>query len=596
MKDTSLRSDGAIIRKMFQRTMVTMLFAELCNALTAIIDCSLTGQYLGASALASVGLGSPYFSLVSIVSGILMVGCTNLCTKAIGRGDKNETSSAFSLTVCLGVVLSVIIALLGLFFPSFFASLFGASGSEKAVFDGTVDYLRGVFIGAPGFIMFVILIPVLQLDGDSALPRIAGFVQAGTDIVLDLLNVKVFEKGTFGMGLASSLSHYATLSVILIHFLKKNNTFVFSFKRIKARHAPVLLRDGVPRAVCMLCRGILPVVLNIMILKIIGDSGVSAYSAMTSTSFILGALGWGIGGAVLIICGMMAGEESIRGMKNSADTALKDIVLFSVPLAAIAAVLSPFLAKLFIPDAGTVQDMAKTAILCYSLCIPFLAFNVSASNYFLALGKNLASNLVNIGIEAAFTIIMALILSPGLGILGIWIAFPAGQLLLTLVIVLRMIFGKDRAREGAEKYMMFPKGYGVAKEDRIIRSAGSMEEVIAISREAEEFCSSHGISRKVSYRISLCIEEMAGNTIEYGFADGKKHHLDIRLSVKNGRVTLRMRDDCPLFDFKKAAEEWAPDPEHPEKNIGIRMIMGIAENISYTSSMNTNNLLVSFSV
>ena len=80
--------------------------------------------------------------------------------------------------------------------------------------------------------------------------------------------------------------------------------------------------------------------------------------------------------------------------------------------------------------------------------------------------------------------------------------------------------------------------------------------------------------------------------IEHGFSDGKPHHLDLRILTKDGRLILRMRDDCALFNLKEKAENWAPDPEHPESNIGIRMILGAAESIAYSSAMNTNNLIV----
>lgn len=34
------------------------------------------------------------------------------------------------------------------------------------------------------------------------------------------------------------------------------------------------------------------------------------------------------------------------------------------------------------------------------------------------------------------------------------------------------------------------------------------------------------------------------------------------------------------------------DPEHPEKNIGIHMGMRVAKDVSYTNTMNTNNLIL----
>ena len=62
--------------------------------------------------------------------------------------------------------------------------------------------------------------------------------------------------------------------------------------------------------------------------------------------------------------------------------------------------------------------------------------------------------------------------------------------------------------------------------------------------------------------------------------------------VKDGTVILRMRDDCVPFDLRERAKNSAFDPEHPEKNVGIRLVMGMAKDIAYTNTMNTNNLIV----
>ena len=64
----------------------------------------------------------------------------------------------------------------------------------------------------------------------------------------------------------------------------------------------------------------------------------------------------------------------------------------------------------------------------------------------------------------------------------------------------------------------------------------------------------------------------------------------MRVLVKDGSVLLRLRDDCTKFDFRDQAECWQFNPEHPEKNIGIRLVLKEAKDIAYTNVMNTNNL------
>ena len=534
-----LNSSGSITRTLFQKAMLTMLVAELTGAVTAIIDAILSGRFLGGTALAAFGLGGPYFSIASIVSGILMVGCTSRCTHAVAKGDMKTLNAVFSTTLLLGIAISTLLACCGVCFTESFARLFGAGNASPEVFEETQGYLRGIFIGAPGFILFVILTPILQLDGDAALPRIASIVSGIVDVGGDLLNIFVFRGGMYGMALASSVSHYAALAVTLIHFLKKGSMLHFSLAHLRVKTIPPLLNDGLPRAVCMLCRAILPVLLNTLVLRLVGDIGVMALSAQTSCTFVLGSLGWGIGGAVLIMGGMMVGEQNVGGIKTVMRSALQDIAIWVLGFSVLAAALSPLIAALYVPEAGELRNMATEALRCYALCLPFLALNVTAANYFQSISRNLAADLVNIGIELALPATMAYLLSTFLGIRGVWLAFPLGHILLGLLILARFMLAKDRSRTGVESHMLLPSGFGVPPEDCVERSLQSMDEVVSLSGEVSDFCAAHGFGARETNRLALCIEEMAGNVIEHGFSDGKPHRLEVRILVKDGRMTAR---------------------------------------------------------
>ena len=113
-----------------------------------------------------------------------------------------------------------------------------------------------------------------------------------------------------------------------------------------------------------------------------------------------------------------------------------------------------------------------------------------------------------------------------------------------------------------------------------------------MSVDVKSFCIGRGIDPRQANRLALCVEELAGNVIRHGFADGNAHHLEIRIYVKDAQSVLRLRDDCRMFDLREYTENWAPDPEHPERSIGIRLVMKSAKDIIYTNTMNTNNLIV----
>ena len=70
----------------------------------------------------------------------------------------------------------------------------------------------------------------------------------------------------------------------------------------------------------------------------------------------------------------------------------------------------------------------------------------------------------------------------------------------------------------------------------------------------------------------------------------QKHSIDIRVIKTDAGWTLRVRDNCRKFD----PTEWIKlhDSDDKTKNIGIRMISGMAKDVQYLSTMDLNNITI----
>ena len=136
---------------------------------------------------------------------------------------------------------------------------------------------------------------------------------------------------------------------------------------------------------------------------------------------------------------------------------------------------------------------------------------------------------------------------------------------------------------------MLNPDFGVPPEALLERDIGTIAEVADVARAAQAFCLAHGQDERTSGRIALCIEEMAANTVEHGFARGSKNHLSVRILNKGDRWVLRFRDDCTAFDPMNYV------PRTTEgSDLGIRLVTAMADEIRYTYSLNLNNLTLIF--
>ena len=97
------------------------------------------------------------------------------------------------------------------------------------------------------------------------------------------------------------------------------------------------------------------------------------------------------------------------------------------------------------------------------------------------------------------------------------------------------------------------------------------------------------VDARRAYFAALCMEEMAGNIVQHGFTkDTKRHSADIRVVHKADEIILRIRDDCVAFD--PAEYHRIMQPDENGKNIGIRIVYGIAKEVKYQNLLGMNVL------
>ena len=584
---------SSVVRRQFFSVMAVMTMVELANAASSMVDGLMAGRLLGPVELAAFGIAVPYYSVCAVVSGVLMVSCQTLCARSLGSGRVDEARRIFSVSCLIALALSGTLAAAGILFAGPFAQLLGARGASAELLPYARAFLIGLFLGTPANVLLAVISPIVQLDGGGKRAALASLAVAVVDVAGNMLFMVVLKLGLLGMGLGTSLSYAAALGILLTHFRKKDRLFRFSLKGAKWSLVPKIISGGLPRGVTQVCRTVGPILMNGIVLSAAATAGLSALSVQNNLRTLLRSPTTGICSALMLMTGIYAGEQDRAGLKKTIGVALRYVVSVVGAMAVIEALAAPMVASVYLPDAPAERAMAVSALRWQALSLPFMALNMGASNYLTALGNKRGAYLINIGNELVSLVACAYVLGQLFGIDGVWAAYAAGQMLTTAVFVLLGLLRRNTDDKGTEKLLFLPKGFGVPAEDCVSVTVTGMDGVVGLSQTIWDFCQAHGVDRRRCYLSSLCIEEMAGNTVLHGFVkDGKKHSVDIRVILSGNDILLRLRDDCRRFDLKEKVKNWTPDPEHPEENIGIRMVLGLAKDVAYTNTMNMNNLLI----
>lgn len=572
-----------------------MLLTQVLSAMTVVIcmliDSIMIGQFLGVEAMAAYGLASPVLLVFAALGSMLSIGIQVMSGKTMGNGDKEATNACFTTAVFLAGLIALIGVLIVPIFADPICTLLGAGdlSSGSRLFALTKDYLIGFIIGAPAFLFAQIMVPFMQMSGNRTRLIIAVIAMTVSDIVLDVVNVLVFPRNIFGMGLASSLSYYIALAIGVAYFFRKDCIFKFRLKSIRPRRCLRLIRYGLPTVVNQISFVFLVYLLNSILLSIKGNIGVAAYSVISTVANICYSFGTGVGSVALMLASMFFSEED----RNSIYVLVRTMSFYAIVLDVIVTVavvlVAPAFVTLFLPaDLPQARKITVLGVRLFALCLVPCSLNTAFKHYYQGVNRAGFSQLICVLQNFLFTAIYAVILSTFLGTTGVWLSFVCGETTTLLVISLIIWQKNKKVSLSAEAYSLLRPDFGVAPEDCLELSIHSGEEIMTASRSVSEFCRAHGDDTKRTMLISLCIEVMANNIVKHGFSDGKEHSIDIRVFRKQEDWAISIRDNCRNFDPVNYIELHKAD--NSASPTGIRLVMSMVKDAAYVNSLGLNHL------
>jgi len=581
-------SNDYLVRNTYRSFLLVSVLSLMSGMLGGVIDNIVVGQFLGPRCLAAMGIITPVMFLYMSLGTLCASGGSILVSRALGRGDMEQVHSTFSAAVGFDFVVGIVICLLGEIFAR---PLVGFLGATEELADLAEQYLRGFMPAALPLILFPLLMQFVQIDGARKLPLIATVAMTATDVVMDLLVVFVFRNGMFGMALATTISAYLSCGVLCLNFFRKTSTL-----RLKRPDKPLKLVSAMavtaaPVVLTMASELVRTTILNniLVVMPAVAAVSVGAVAALnirTQVQNLVGALGAGGAQALGPMAAMFYGEEDREALGSSLRSSLKmGLVLNLIATVVFALFPSVFSLLMGVREPETAA-MVDSAVRWFALAMPLRFANMLLSQYYQSTRRNGIAVFIRLTETLAAPVLLSMLLIPGMGVTGVWVAFIIAEAV-TLVIELVMILIKEPRGKLLDRALLLPEDFGGSPEDKLNISIGnSMEEVVGLARSVYSFGEERGVSRAALDKLSLCIEEMAGNVVEHSFKPGENRWFDLLVYVKPDVILLRMRDNGPPFDPLAALRAQAA--VDPEKNLGLRIINGITENFEYRSGIGLN--------
>ena len=591
---TAEGSDGAIIRKLYRSSVISIIAAAVAAMLGIVIDGVIIGKYLGTDSMAAYGLVTPLFNFTTAVSGILATGSQVLCAKHLGSGRIDRAKQVFSMCLMIAVVVSVLQTAGILLFNEPVCALIGARGAAANLMPYTRDYLSGMSFGILPVTLLFVFNSLMRLDGDPNRVVAAVAVMTVFDIAGDLLVALVLHAGMLGMGISTTVSYFAAMAVMLGHFRKPEAIFKLTFRDLERKDAAGIGRIGAPTAAGALAAMVRNMILNFVAVGTGKSAAVAALSVRATMNSLFGSVILGIGMTTTMIAGMLFGEEDRTSLAHLVRETVRWSAGGGILLCVIVYAGAGPLAGLFASgqsDSAAMTAYAVDALRLYAIGLPFYGINMGFVSYLQGISDAKRSNILTVLDNLVYAAILAPLLAPLTGVSSVWITYPAAEILVTATLFVWVGVREKKLPKRAEDYLFLPKDFGVSPADTYEKSIRTMDGLMDAVAELSDFMRRKGADERRRLLIPLSVEEMGKNVIEHGFTkDSKIHSIDLRVTRKDESWTVRMRDNCGAFDPNAWMEMHAP--KDPAKNVGIRLVTGMAGDVQYVGAMQLNSLII----
>lgn len=431
------------ILKLLIKFSIPAIIGMIVNMLYNIVDRIYIGNIpdVGGLAITGVGITMPVTQIITGFGMLLGIGtCANI-SMAFGKGKKDEAEKILGNGFTGIVITSILIAILGNIFASQILMLFGAS---EQTLPYALDYMRPLFWGTLFNIFTFSLNNSIRSDGNPQISMYTMIIGAAINIVLDPIFIFNLELGIKGAAYATVISQCIAGLWVLFYFTKSKKS------SIKLTRQSIKLDAGIMKQIllvgmapfCMqITSSIVSVISNKSLMTYGGDLAIGAMAIITSISTIFVMPLFGINQGAQPIIGYNYGAKQYERVKQTYKYSLIAAIVILL-ISATFIQLYPEVAVNMFNNDPELTDITVKGMKLFLFAIPLVGVQMTASNYYQAIGKSKKAMIISLSRQLIFFIPAILILPNMFELKGVWLAGPvadvASVIISTIAIVLEM--------------------------------------------------------------------------------------------------------------------------------------------------------------
>ncbi|MBS3198622.1 MATE family efflux transporter [Turicibacter bilis] len=443
MQDNILGTEK--ISKLFIKFSIPAILSLTIAGVQTMVDGIFLGNFVGTNAMASVNIAAPFMQLMIGMNLIIGIGGASYIGRSLGEGQVKRAQDIFKSACLFMIGLSIVILVLGFTFSHQLASFLGANDVLLA---DSSTYIKILALFAPFIGLSFILGVFVRCIGKPNVYLISSVASLFANIILNYVLIKQLKLGIVGAPIATGLSFTTSFLIAAIPFIKKSAVLNFFTGKFNWKLTGQLLYNGSSEGVSSLAAAISTFVFNMAFMRIAGEVGVSAFTAIGYISLF----------ASLIVCGVSAGIGPVISynygaqlhdrVKQMMNISCKMAMIMGTSLVVLIFLFGKYLIMMFVSDNEAVLDLALHGSKIYAFTFFFNGLNILFSGYFTSIGDALSSIIVAVCRGMIFILLGISILPQFIGISGVWMTVPVAEVLTLLVVI--FLFKKGNLKKAPE--------------------------------------------------------------------------------------------------------------------------------------------------
>lgn len=574
------------IKRSINGLLYNHILLNITDCLCDIASGYIAGNFLDTIAISFSSLINPFTKAVQAISMIFASASEILCGKYMGLGDKKSINKTFTYAFCLALIFGLAFFVFIVVSPE---ALLHLLGTPEDVIGPLSIYLRAYSIGVVASVIRSVLVTFLHMENEGKYITASVVILTVVYVVCGFTFIKVLDLGYFGFGLTYTVSQVVSLIFLAIRVYKNRNQIFFSFDKLDLSFVSTMFFIGIPEGLHFFLLSIRNLILNQTLIETGGITAVAAKSIFNSCLSVIDAITVSVAQTFIILASIYVGEKNKIEFNRLVKYFNKYVFPLEIVLIALHMIFARPLACVFASDPASI-NIAVNALFLYLPSVFFeVIVNILVSIYVVfdyKLFVNIVTAFHSIILHLIFTFLTKNVLSY-YSVFGGYLFTEIASFLIVFIYV-------------AIKEKSIPKNlYDLSLIENNVEDGikatfvtDKYEEVVNISKYVSEFCLNNGVDKRKANLCGLCIEETLTNIFEHGYTkkDIKDKRIDTYVEIDKNEVVIRIRDNSVPFD--PTSRSTMINPEDPAKNVGIRLLTKIANEITYQNLFGTNSLII----